>query len=106
MQLAQDFDAIQSQGLQGNTLPNTPGELVSLVLPYIFYGVGIGLLIYLVMGGLQMMTSRGDPKAMQMAQAKITNALIGFVIVTISFTIVALAGRILGIEVFGEIFHR
>jgi hypothetical protein len=34
------------------------------------------------------MTSRGDPKAAQGAQTKITNAIIGFVIVIFAYVIV------------------
>jgi hypothetical protein len=52
------------------------------------------------------MTSQGDPKAAQSAQGKITNAIIGFVIIILAFFIVQLAGQLLGIEgtVFGNIF--
>ena len=48
------------------------------------------------------MTSRGDPKAMQSAQAKITNATIGFVIVIFAYFLVALIGKIFGI---GASYH-
>jgi hypothetical protein len=80
------------------------GSIIGAVLPYIFGVAAILLLIYLVTAGLSMMLSRGDPKAMQAAQAKITNALIGFVIVFFAFALVALTGKILGISVFGNIF--
>lgn len=82
----------------------TIGGLISSILPYVFGAAGIALLIYLVIGGLQMMLSRGDPKAIQSAQAKITNALIGFIIVIISFLLVRLIGQLLGIDVFRPIF--
>lgn len=98
------LDAIQSSGLQGSKVPTQIGPLISLILPYIFYGAGIGLLVYLIMGGLQLMTSRGDPKGIQAAQAKITNALIGFLIVIFSFILVALFGKVLGITAFETIF--
>ena len=74
------------------------GSLISSLLPYIFSAAGILLLIYLVLGGLQMMTSKGDPKAMQSAQGKITNALLGFVIIIISYTIVQLVANLLGLR--------
>ncbi len=85
------------------------GSVISAILPYIFGAAGIALLIYLVMGGLQMMTSRGDPKAMQGAQAKITNALIGFVIVITAFLIVQILAQIFkstGTGGFGEPFNK
>jgi hypothetical protein len=80
------------------------GGLIGAALPYVFGLASILLLIYLVTAGLSMMLSRGDPKAMQAAQAKITNALIGFVIVFFAFTLVALVGKVLGINAFGYIF--
>jgi hypothetical protein len=84
----------------------TPGGFISNLLPYIFGIAGIALLIFMIIGGLQMMLSHGDPKAMQSAQAKITNALIGFVIIIIAFFIVQLIGQLLGLGLtgFGNIF--
>lgn len=104
MLLAQDLDTIQSQGLPGNTIPTDIGGLIGDVLPYIFGAAGIALLIYLIMGGLQMMTSQGDPKAMQGAQAKITNGLTGFAIIFVSFWVMQIIGKILGINMFSNIF--
>lgn len=91
-----DLNAIQSNaGLTG--VPENVGGLVSNILPYIFGIVGMLLLIYLVLGGLQLMLSRGDPKAIAGAQAKITSALIGFVIVLLSAGIVIILGRLLNV---------
>jgi hypothetical protein len=106
MLLAQNLEDIQ-KGAFPNTTPLSQmslGGIIGNVLPYVFGGAAILLLIYLVMGGLSMMLSRGDPKAMQSAQSQITNALIGFVIVFFAFTLVALIGKVLGIGVFGSIF--
>jgi hypothetical protein len=74
------------------------------ILPYVLSAAALLLLVYLVTAGLSMMASRGDPKAMQAAQAKITNALIGFVIVFFAFTLVSIIGSVFGIAVFGSIF--
>ncbi len=107
MQLALNFDAVQNLAgipLQF-TIPNI-GKLISILLPYIFGAAGIALLVYLVIGGLQMMLSRGDPKAMQSAQAKITNALIGFVIIIFAFFIVQIFGQLFNLQntLFGKVF--
>jgi hypothetical protein len=106
MLLTQNLDQIQTGAFPGNNIPTNFGGLVGKALPYIFGAAGIALLIYLVLGGLQMMTSSGDPKAMQGAQAKITNALIGFVIIIIAFFIVQLFGQLFGLQntPFGQIF--
>ena len=109
--LALDLDQIQNIAFPtflyrsgGRTMPF--GRIVTNILPYIFGAAGIALLIYLVLGGLQMMTSRGDPKAMQSAQAKIANALIGFVIVIFAFFIVQIFGQIFKLQgtFFGSVF--
>jgi hypothetical protein len=100
---APSFSAIQSgSGVSLNF--SDLGGLITNVVPFIFGLVGLLLLIYLILGGLQLMTSRGEPKAVAGAQAKITNALIGFVIVLISAGLVVLLGRILGVGVFSQLF--
>ena len=50
------------------------------------------------------MMSRGDPKAMQSAQGKITNALLGFIIVVFAYFLTQIIGDVLGVGVFKEIF--
>ena len=103
-----NLDKIQTEGLPGFKFGGTSqiGNIIGNVLPYIFGAAAIALLIYLIIGGFQIMTSRGDPKAAQAARAKITNALLGFVIVIFSFTIVQLFGQIFGLKgtLFSQIF--
>lgn len=65
---------------------------------YIFYVAGMILLIYLIVGGLQFMLSRGDPKATQAARTRITNAVVGFAIVFLAFTIVQVFALIFGLD--------
>jgi ABC-type Na+ efflux pump permease subunit len=99
MLIAQNFDQIQTGAFPSLPLSTTtPASIIGKILPYIFGAAAIALLIYLVLGGLQMMTSQGEPKAMQSAQAKITNALLGFVIVLVAFFIVQLLERIFGLQ--------
>jgi len=106
--LAQSLLRIQQGAFPNSKIGygTTLGDIIGMILPYIFGAAGIALLIYLVIGGFQFMLSRGDPKAAQAAQAKISNAVIGFVIVILAFTIVQLFGQLLGIKstLFGQIF--
>lgn len=99
------FDLEKLQGETGlSTEYNTLGDVVSGLLPYIFVFGGILMLLYLIYGGLHLMISRGDPKAVQEAKGKITNAIVGFLIIFASFWIVQIIGRVFGIEVFISIF--
>jgi hypothetical protein len=106
MHLAQSLDSIQSAGLPGFKLGSNFGDLVnnSQIFNYIFSFAGLALLTYLLWGGLQMMVSRGDPKALEMAKTKITSALTGFFIIFLSYSIIKLIGMILGLTVFSTIF--
>lgn len=67
-------------------LPNKPefqnlGSVVSYALPLIFSIAGLLLFAYLVWGGLSYLLSMGDSKKAEAARAKITSALIGFLII-------------------------
>ena len=61
-------------------------------------------MIYLILGGFQYMTSRGEPKATEAAKGKITNALIGFLIVFASYWMVQIIGFVLGIDAITNVF--
>ncbi|MCA9307956.1 hypothetical protein KC980_00420 [candidate division WWE3 bacterium] len=63
----------------------------------IILGIGIFLTVaYLVIGGIQYVTSKGDVKAADTARQSITNAVIGFVVImgatTIKFIVQATLG--------------
>lgn len=104
MKLAQiDFDKLQKASNPDFGFSSF-GEIITAILPYVYSIAGIALLLMLLAGGLQLMTSGGDPKGMEGGKQKITNALIGIIIVFVSFWIVQIVGRILGIEVFKGIF--
>jgi len=101
--LTQNLDIIQASAFPDANFSGTNttlGDFLtrSHLLEYVFGAAGIALLIFMIIGGLQMMLSRGDPKAMQGAQAKITNALIGFVIIIIAFFVVQLVGQLFGLQ--------
>ena len=105
-QIDSPFKGIQVPSSRGDINVNSTsvGEIISKILPYVFGAAALALLVYLIMGGFQIMTSRGDPNNMKAGQSKITNAIIGFVIVIIAFGIFALIGQLFGIGVFGLIF--
>lgn len=83
---------------------STLGEIISKLVPYFFYFAGVLLLLYLILGGFQLMLSRGDPKAAQAGKSKITSAVIGFVIVFVAYWIMQIIANVFGIEVIKETF--
>ncbi len=90
--------------IQQGAMPNfkftggTIGSVVVGALPYIFFFAGLALLVYIILGGYRLMFSQGDPKAIAEGKAKVTAALIGFIIIFTAFWIVQLAGSILGLQ--------
>ncbi|MDP3994371.1 MAG: hypothetical protein Q8P91_00885 [bacterium] len=74
------------------------------ILRYIFSFAGIMLLVYLLIGGLQLMFAKGDPKAVQASWSKITNAATGFVIIFTAYWITQLVANVLNIQTMKDIF--
>lgn len=70
--------------LQGVTDPSVIiGNIVSAVIAVL----GAALFVYLLWGGFQYMTAAGDSTKVQQAKDTIKNAIIGIVIVALSFAI-------------------
>ena len=74
------------------------GQIVSRLLVYIFPLAGIATFIYLLIGGFGYLTAAGNEEAAKKAQGQITNALIGFLIIFLSYWIVQILEIILGIQ--------
>ena len=76
------------------------GSLVTLFLNIAFVVAGLILLIFIIIGGIGLMSSAGnsDPQKTEQAKKTLTSAVIGFVIVFASYWIVKLLGQLLGIN--------
>jgi len=77
----------------------TIGDILSQLLPYIFVIAGLILLFMLIMGGLGLMTSAGNPDKIKAGQGKITAALIGFGLIFIAYFVTQLVQLMFGISV-------
>ncbi|MCL5003916.1 MAG: hypothetical protein M1352_01440 [Patescibacteria group bacterium] len=80
---------------------NDLGSVVSAFLPVIISLAGLALFAYLLLGGIKYLTSGGDDKALMEARKIITNAVIGMIIVFISFWIIRIVETVLGISITG-----
>lgn len=74
-------------------------------------GAGVGALLiiaallaflYLVLGGIQWITSGGDKTGMEAARNKITHAIVGLIIVGAAWAIMILVQSFLGITIVGQ----
>jgi hypothetical protein len=92
------FRQIQSSAGLSFDVGNRPDIIIYKILPYIFGVAGIVLIFNIISSGLKMMTSGGDPKALQGAQAKLSTSAIGVLILAASFWIVNLIMQFFGIS--------
>ena len=58
--------------------------------------------VYLVLGGIQWITSGGDKTAMESARNKITHAVVGLVVVAAAYAIILLVQAFLGVDFFSK----
>jgi len=89
----------------GPTVPTTStgvGEsvahLISVVIGFFTLVAGLWFLIQLILGGYAYMSAGGNKEKAQTASQKITQALIGLVIVVLAIFIINLLGYILNID--------
>jgi len=66
----------------------TIGEIISKLLPYIFVLTGLTLFFILTLNGFKFLTSAGDPKKAESAKQGVTSAIVGFLIVFVSYWII------------------
>jgi hypothetical protein len=81
------------------------GTILVKAIPYIFAAAGIGLLLMIIAAGFGLLSSAGDPKKTEGAKQRITNALLGFVIIFVAYWLVQIAGKIFGITEIGTSFQ-
>lgn len=82
------------------------GEIVGKSLGYVFAAAGIGLLLMIISSGFSLMTSAGDPKKAAAGKSRLTNAIVGFILIFSAFWIVQILGVVLGWDSIGTTFGQ
>jgi len=77
------------------------GMLLSAVVGSLLIIAALLAFFYLILGGIQWITSGGDKAGMEAARNKITHAIVGLVIVGAAWAIMILVQNFLGITVIG-----
>ncbi len=85
----------------------SPGALISTILPNVYVIIGIFLLFLLIFAGISIIvgTSSNDPKKAGQGQKAATAAVVGFIIVFASFWIIQIIAFITGIPELKTIFQ-
>jgi glucan phosphoethanolaminetransferase (alkaline phosphatase superfamily) len=63
-------------------------DIIATIIQIAFALAGLVATFYLIMGGYNYITSGGDPEAAEGAKVMITNAIIGMVVILVSYLIV------------------
>lgn len=73
------------------------GDIIQAAIPFVFAFAGIGLLLMILSAGFTLLTSAGDAKKLEAGKQRLTNAIVGFVIIFAAYWLVQLAGIIFGL---------
>lgn len=85
---------------------DTLGQGYSRLVMPAFEIAGVAVIIYLLIGAFKFMTSGGDKEAKAQAQAMITHAIIGFVLLMLLFLIIQLVPEFLGMSETFNLINR
>ena len=77
------------------------GNLISSLISVVFIIAGILTFAFLVIGGIEWLTSGGDKTKTEQARNRITAALVGLAIIAASWALMQLSSYFFGIDVFG-----
>lgn len=75
------------------------GTLITSLITTITVVGGLAFLIYFIVGGLKWITAGGDKAKVTEAQTQITQALVGLIIIVVSYFLVGIIGSVLGLNI-------
>ncbi len=94
--------------IDGKAIPITPGtqanftdlgNIFTRLLQYIFPLAGIVLFVMILISGFQLLTSAGDPKAMDSAKQRLTWGMVGFIVIFVAFWLIRALEFLLGVVI-------
>ena len=85
----------------GNIKISDVGQLISSLVGTLLILAALLAFFFLILGGIQWITSGGDKAGMEAARNKITHAIVGLIIVGAAWAIMLLVQNFLGVSVIG-----
>jgi len=103
MDIGENFWLKSGEGIRDATGYGSLGEFISAVLPNVYVITGVILFFLMIFGGIGYIkgAGSGDEEGVKKGQQAITSALIGFLIIFLSYWIIQLIETITGIKIFG-----
>lgn len=78
------------------------GSVIAGVIGILIIVAAILAFLFLILGGLQWITSGGDKAGMEAARNKITAAIVGLIIVAAAWAVMFLVGQFIGFNILGN----
>ncbi len=85
----------------GNVKIGDLGKLISAAVSALLIIAALLAFFFLILGGIQWITSGGDKAGMEAARNKITHAIVGLIIVGAAWAIMILVQNFLGVQIIG-----
>lgn len=95
---AQAGSIVVTRPVQGGFV--TIGDAVSKGLTVVFAAAVLIVLVMLILGAFEWITSGGDKEAVGKARGRIINALIGLAVLAVAFALANVAARFTGLNLF------
>lgn len=103
----------QAKDLSGNIVPQVGGykndvlvspasvveKILTNSLTVLTIVGGIMFVLYFLMGGLQWVSAGGDKGKIEKAKGMLTNAAIGLIVISLSYSITWIVGKVLGLDI-------
>ena len=100
--IGEDFQIKPNLGIGELPQFQSVWALISTILPNLYVAAGLILLFFLIFGGITIILGAGKGESEEAEKGKkiITNTLIGFLVIFLSYWIIRLVEIITGIEIF------
>jgi len=80
-------------------VPNVQiGNVISAVVGFLLVLAAVAAFLFLILGGIQWITSGGDKAGMEAARNRITAAIVGLIIVAAAWAVMILVGQFIGFD--------
>lgn len=90
---------LKGPGIQiANNPVNTLESIISKVIGILTIVAVVYFTIQVIISGFSFMSSQGDPKALEVSKKKLTNNILGLIIVALAYGMGALISKLLGIN--------
>jgi hypothetical protein len=78
--------------------PGALANIISRAFSYILALMGGVGFLFILWSGIQFLTSKGDPKALQAAQARLTYAIVGLIVIFLAYSITQVVTTLFGLK--------